>query len=51
VYNRADIDRAKVVWAREMSPAEDRELKSYFRDRKIWVVDADAAEPRLTAAR
>jgi len=51
VYNRADIDGAKVVWAREMSPAEDRELKSYFRDRKIWVVDADAAEPRLTAAR
>jgi hypothetical protein len=33
-----------------MSPAEDRELKSYFRDRKIWVVDADAADPRLTAA-
>jgi hypothetical protein len=50
VYNRADIDGAKVVWAREMTPAEDRELKDYFRDRKIWVVDADEAEPRLTAA-
>jgi hypothetical protein len=51
VYNRADIDRAKVVWAREMSPAADQELKDYFRGRKIWVVDADEAEPRLTAAR
>jgi hypothetical protein len=51
VYNRADIDRARVVWAREMNPAEDQELKNYFRGRKIWVVDADEAEPRLTAAR
>lgn len=42
---------AKVVWALEMNPAEDRELKDYFRGRKIWVVDADEAELRLTDAR
>jgi hypothetical protein len=33
-----------------MSPAEDQEPKDYFRGRKIWVVDADEAQPRPIAA-
>ncbi len=48
VYNRADIDAAKVVWARDMSPAENRELLDYFRDRRAWLVEADAAPPKVT---
>ena len=32
VYNEADIDSAKVVWARDMSPAENDELIHYFKD-------------------
>ena len=47
VYNRADIDGSSVVWAREISPAEDRRLREYCADRKAWVVIADAKPPRL----
>lgn len=47
VYNRADIDSAKVVWAREMSPEKDQALIDYFGNHKIWVLKADAEKPEL----
>src|SRR5262249_38216446 len=47
VYNRADIDRAKVVWARDMGPVRNRALLSYFKDRKVWRLYADEDPPRL----
>ncbi len=47
VYNEADIDHAKVVWARDMSPAENRELIDYFRDRHVWLVEADEIPPKV----
>jgi hypothetical protein len=39
IYNDADIDRSKVVWARDMGVDGNRSLLEYFRDRTIWVVD------------
>lgn len=41
VYNAADIDNSKVIWAREMSDAENLELIRYYKDRKVWLVQPD----------
>jgi hypothetical protein len=50
IYNRANVDASKVVWARDLSPAGNRELLKYYRDRRLWYVEADAPSPRLNAA-
>ena len=47
VYNRADIDAAKVVWARVIPGVDSRPLLDYFRGRTVWTVDADSDPPRL----
>jgi sugar lactone lactonase YvrE len=47
VYNDAVIDQAKVVWARDMSQAENQELFAYFKDRQVWVVDPDSTPAKL----
>jgi hypothetical protein len=47
VYNAADIDNAKIVWAREMGTQEDQELLDYFHDRKVWHVSGDESPARL----
>ena len=36
VYNDADIDNAKIVWARDMGPQKNRALFDYFPDHRIW---------------
>jgi hypothetical protein len=38
VYNRADIDKSKVVWARDMGFLDNRELVDYYADRDVWYV-------------
>lgn len=48
VYNEADIDDAKVVWAREMSPADNQELIRYFKDRQVWLAEPDESPAKLS---
>lgn len=45
VYNEADIDSAKVVWAREMNPEQNRTLLDYFKGREIWLLDYQESKP------
>ena len=47
VYNEAEIDRARVVWARDMPGVDLNPLLAYFKDRDVWVVDADLSPPHL----
>jgi hypothetical protein len=41
VYNGAEINNAKVLWARELDPQQNATLFAYFKDRKIWLVTPD----------
>lgn len=41
VYNSADIDGQKILWARELGSEQDRKLLSYFKDRKVWLFEPE----------
>jgi hypothetical protein len=47
VYNGSDIDHQKVVWARDMGAVQNAELLRYFKDRRVWSLEADEIPPRL----
>ncbi len=47
VYNGADIDRQKLVWARDMGAEKNEELIRYYSDRRIWLLEADDVPPKL----
>lgn len=47
VYNSADIENSKVLWAREMNSADNLQLIRYYRDRKVWLAEPDAATPTV----
>lgn len=48
VYNEADIDGSKVVWAHQLNSADDAKLVNYFSDRKVWLLKLDQnGKPQL----
>jgi hypothetical protein len=42
VWNLADIDQQKVVWARELKPGWIAQLLRYYPHRKVWLIEPDA---------
>lgn len=47
VYNSADIDDSRIVWAREIPGISMQPLLDYFHDRKVWLVEPDEAPTRV----
>lgn len=49
VFNNADINGSKVVWARDMGEVKNRELLQYFSKRHAWLVQPDFKPVAITA--
>jgi hypothetical protein len=47
VYNAADIDAARIVWARDLGPDENQSLLRYYPDRTPVLLETDFRPPRL----
>jgi hypothetical protein len=47
VYNDADIDHAKTVWAREIPGQDLNTLLTYFHNRDVWVLEPDEQPQRI----
>jgi len=47
VYNGAEIDTAKVLWARELDAEQNEKLFAYFKDRQVWLVEPDVDNTEL----
>ncbi len=48
VHNAADMDGARVVWARDLGAEENEKLRRYYPDRRAWLLEPDFRPPRLS---
>lgn len=48
VWNRADIDGSRIVFARDLGPDEDQKLIHYYPNRKVLLLDADSYTPQVS---
>ena len=47
VYNDADIDRSRIVWALDLGADKDQQLVNYFKGRQVWLLNADEKPLKL----
>jgi len=47
VWNGADIDGSRIVWARDLGETENGKLIAYYPDRAFWVLRPDDRPPAL----
>ncbi len=47
LYNAADIDAARIVWARDLGEPENEKLRRYYPDRTVILLEPDFRPPRL----
>ena len=47
VYNGADLDGSKILWARELDTASNLELLHYYSNRQAWLLEADVYPQRV----
>jgi hypothetical protein len=50
VYNAADVDGARIVWARDLGPEQDAELERFYPNRKAVFLRPDENPPEIEAA-
>jgi hypothetical protein len=48
VWNRASIDDSRIVFARDLGDEENAQLRKYYPDRKVYLLEPDLAVPKLT---
>ncbi len=48
VYNRADIDTSRIVWARDLGEPENAKLGAYYPDRTVLLLEPDGPAPVLS---
>jgi hypothetical protein len=49
IYNDADIPNAKIIWAHDMGPANNKTLIRQYPGRRLWKLDADVIPQKLMA--
>lgn len=48
VYNAADIDQSRIVWARDLGDEENAKLTRLYADRIVLLLEPDAQPPKLS---
>jgi len=47
MQNEADIDRARIVWARDLDASENEQLRQYYPNRRVWLLKTETMPPKL----